>query len=163
HDGADGRVIVTFLVADPTYCRDAAGEADAKAYGMSAGPPAGNQGLDRCLYVLGHSDGTQDRQVRAEQRGIPANPTTLPPEKRKGRLIMCDAGADGGVVLADDLHDFLGLDAAGKIGESAQVAEDHNDVGGACIEQAAFSRVLNDLRDLRGEESLQPGDALRAL
>ena len=78
------------------------------------------------------------------------------------RLVTRDNAAERFIIFLHQPHDFFRARTAGEAGETAQIAEDHDDFGTVAVEQSLLVAALDEFGDLRREKPLQPRDALSA-
>ena len=74
-----------------------------------------------------------------------------------------DDRAEGLIVFAQQPNHLVRSDPARKGGEAAQVAEDDGDLGATAVRRPCLAGKLDEFGDLRRQEALEAGDALRSL
>ena len=160
-DGVSDRgVVEPALVADCPDRHRSHRDTDPKADRVAARAPFGGKRLHRDLQVDRDLNGTVRRPF-ARNRRVDEDHDPVAGKVKQRRLMARRDGADGFVVFAQHGHDDFGFRARGEGGEAAQIAKHHDDVAPLPVEQPV--RVLDQFRDLRREELLQPVDPLRFL
>ena len=126
-DRADGAVVPAALEADGADGRVALGDADAEAEVVPALAPGGGKVADLVAHRDGHPQGALGRPVH-RQGIVEEDHHAVAGEPLQRALVLEDQPAHGGVVLAEDPHDLLGLGRLREGGEPAEVEEDDRDL-----------------------------------
>ena len=116
--------------------------------------PSGGQLTDRGAHFRRHAH-RLDAGLGARQRIVEDRHQTVTGEVLDRALEFMNDGADGCVVLAQDIHHLFRFGGFGKGGKAAQVAKHDSDVAAVTVENAIVARRQDQLGDLLGQKPLQ--------
>ena len=116
--------------------------------------PRRDQALNSVLHFDGHLDGTQGWLCALHWR-VDEHHQPVGREAGQRGLVACDDRAESLIVVAQDLHNVLGLGVRRERCKATQITENSDDFRPLAGKHALVTGVLHKLRDLRCEKALQ--------